>query len=141
MWREMGYRTALKTHHIAYDPRLVTSGEFDRNVARTSIRKLVAEKVNFDAIFSGDDEAAVGVLEALRESRITVSEDVSVVGFDDQRLSVYLNPSLTTVRAPTDEVGRVAAQQLLKLIHNDHVDPLILLPTEIIFRQSCGCGV
>ena len=101
----------------------------------------MAEGIPFDAIFSGDDEAAVGVLEALRAVGKKVPEDVSVVGFDDQRLSLYLNPSLTTVRAPTYDVGLVAAQQLMKLIQNEQVEPLVLLPTEMIIRQSCGCGI
>ena len=68
-----------------------------------------------------------------------VPEDVSVVGFDDQRSSPYLTPSLTTVRAPTEEVGRVAARQMINLIRGRQADPLTLLPTEIVIRNSCGC--
>jgi len=63
-----------------------------------------------------------------------------VVGFDDQRMSPYLTPPLTTVRAPTDEVGREAARQLLKLIQGISQTTLMtLLPTEIVIRNSCGC--
>ena len=139
--REMGYLNALQAYQIPFNPGLVAPGEFDRHVARDLVLKLVAEGIPFDAIFSGDDEAAVGVLEALHAVGKKVPEDVSVVGFDDQRLSLYLNPSLTTVRAPTYDVGLVAAQQLMKLIQNEQVEPLVLLPTEMIIRQSCGCGI
>ena len=62
--------------------------------------------VQFDAIFTGDDEAAVGALLALEARGVRVPEDVSVVGFDDQRLATILHPPLTTVRAPTEQVGR-----------------------------------
>ncbi len=95
--------------------------------------------VEFDAVFTGDDEAAVGALNGLRMAGLRVPEEVSVVGFDDQRLSSFLSPPLTTVRARTDRVGYVAAQQLIRLIRTGHADPLTLLPTEMIVRASCGC--
>jgi DNA-binding LacI/PurR family transcriptional regulator len=139
-WRELGYRQALNTHGIPFDPDLVVPGEFDRNVAQTSIRNLINHRVRFDAVFSGDDEAAVGVLSALHEAGILIPDDVSVVGFDDQRMSPYLTPPLTTVRAPTEEVGREAARQLIRFIHGQELTPLTLLPTEIVIRRSCGCA-
>jgi LacI family transcriptional regulator len=139
-WREIGYRAALEAHGIPFDPALVATGDFDRHVARASLRELLAHSLEIDAVFAGDDEAAVGVLEALKEAGKRVPEDVAVVGFDDQRMAAYLTPPLTTVRAPTEEVGRIAAQQLVQLIHNDPTEELTLLPTEIVLRHSCGCG-
>jgi LacI family transcriptional regulator len=138
-WREMGYRTSLEAHNIPYDPELVWPGEFEREVAQTTMIELILAGVEFDAVFAGDDDAAIGVLAALKEMGKRVPEDVSVVGFDDQRSSPYLTPSLTTVRAPTEEVGRVAAQQMIKLIRGGQADPLTLLPTEMVIRNSCGC--
>jgi DNA-binding LacI/PurR family transcriptional regulator len=138
-WREMGYRSSLEAHNIPYDPELVLPGEFEREVAQTTMIELILAGVEFDAVFGGNDDAAIGVLAALREMGKRVPEDVSVVGFDDIRSSPYLTPSLTTVRAPTEEVGRVAAQQLIKLIRGGQADPLTLLPTEMVFRKSCGC--
>jgi DNA-binding LacI/PurR family transcriptional regulator len=100
---------------------------------------LVASAVQFDAIFAGDDDSAIGAMAALQEAGLRVPEDVSVVGFDDQRTSAYLTPPLTTVRAPTEEVGQAAARQLLNLLRGTQADPLTLLPTEIVIRRSCGC--
>jgi DNA-binding LacI/PurR family transcriptional regulator len=139
-WRETGYRQALEMHGIPFDPQLVLAGDFERTVAQASLEKFLAAGTPFDAVFSGDDESAVGVLTALHAAGKRIPEDVSVVGFDDQRMSAYLNPPLTTVRAPTEEVGRMAAQQLVKLIRTSHAEELVLLPTEIIFRRSCGCN-
>lgn len=138
-WRELGYREVLAKHGIPFDPALVRPGDFSRNVARASVRVLLEEGVIFDAIFTGDDEAAVGALQALHEAGRRVPEDVAVVGFDDQPLAVVLNPPLTTVHAPTQDVGRVAAQQLISLIRTGHADALTLLPTELCIRRSCGC--
>lgn len=138
-WRESGYQEALQTHGLPLDPALIADGQFEREVAQASILSLLSGGVQFDAVFSGDDEAAVGVLNALRLAGKRVPEDVSVVGFDDQRLSAFLTPPLTTVRAPTEKVGYEAVQQLLKLIRTGQADPLTLLPTEMIIRSSCGC--
>jgi DNA-binding LacI/PurR family transcriptional regulator len=141
-WRELGYRASLEAHGIQYKPELVLPGDFEREVAHTTILKLVQTGVEFDAVFAGNDEAAVGVLGALRETGKRVPEDIAVIGFDDQNRTIqYLTPPLTTVRAPTEEVGRVAAKQLVNLIHHGQVDPLTLLPTEIVIRRSCGCQV
>jgi len=138
-WREMGYREALETHGIPFDEALVMPGDFAREIAEESIIQLINRGIQFDAIFAGDDEAAVGVLVALRSAGKRVPEDVAVVGFDDQRLSAVLTPTLTTVQAPTELVGRVAAEQLIRLIRTGEADPLSLLPTQIVIRQSCGC--
>lgn len=139
-WRELGYRQALAMHGIPFDPSLISAGEFDRDIARASIRRMIESGIVFDGIFTGDDEAAVGALDALAAARVKVPDSVSVVGFDDQRMSPYLSPPLTTVRAPTDEVGREAARQLLQLIQGiAQTQAITLLPTEIVIRNSCGC--
>jgi LacI family transcriptional regulator len=139
-WRELGYRQALAMHGIAFDPRLVTDGGFDRNIAHAAIQKMVAAGVEYDGVFTGDDEAAVGVLAALADAGVRVPEEVSVVGYDDQRMSPYLTPPLTTVRAPTEEVGQEAVRQLLKLIAGETLaTTMTLLPVEIVIRRSCGC--
>jgi DNA-binding LacI/PurR family transcriptional regulator len=139
-WREMGYREALEKHGLPFDPSLVAPGDFARAVAQTSVANLIAGGVIFDAVFAGDDEAAVGALQALRTAERRVPQDVAVVGFDDQRLAAVLNPPLTTVCARTEEVGRLATQQLIRLIRTGAADALTLLPTELVIRRSCGCS-
>jgi DNA-binding LacI/PurR family transcriptional regulator len=138
-WRELGYRKALDENGIEYDPLLVLPGEFERHIASMTITDALLNGLEFDAVFAGDDDAAVGVMGALRDAGKRVPQDVSVVGFDDQRTSSFLTPALTTVRAPTLEVGRVAAQQLINLMRNGEAECEILLPTEIVIRESCGC--
>jgi DNA-binding LacI/PurR family transcriptional regulator len=138
-WRELGYRKALEENGIAYDPSLILLGEFERHISAMTITDAIQNGLEFDAVFAGDDDAAVGVLGALRDAGKRVPQDVAVVGFDDQRTSSYLTPALTTVRAPTLEVGRVAAQQLINLLRNGTAECETVLPTEIVIRESCGC--
>ncbi|HSB67146.1 MAG TPA: LacI family DNA-binding transcriptional regulator [Anaerolineales bacterium] len=138
-WRELGYREALSSHGIPYDPILIAAGHFDTSVAQVSVSGLLKKGVVFDAIFTGDDDSAIGAITAIQNAGLRVPEDIAVVGFDDVYISQYLSPPLTTVHAPIEQAGYAAAQQLIRLIHQENVEPLVLLPTEIIIRRSCGC--
>lgn len=139
-WRERGYREALATNGIQFDLRLVLEGRFNEEVALHAMRGLIGTGQEFDAVFSGDDDSASGVLLALREAGRRVPQDVAVVGFDDAPFAPYLTPPLTTVHAPTELVGQTAVRQLLGLIQSGQAEPLTLLPTEIVIRNSCGCS-
>ena len=139
--REAGYRASLDAHGLAFDSNLILRGDFERDIAETSMRAfLKSDHPHFDAVFTGDDDAAIGTLIALKEAGYRVPEDISVVGFDDQKLSAFLDPPLTTVRAPTELVGKVAGEIIFALLQGSPVDPVTLLSTDVILRHSCGCS-
>ncbi len=139
-WRERGYRESLKNHSIEVAEELFVEGDFNGGDAYRAVKRLVMHKqVHFDAVFTGNDDAAIGVLTALSESGLRVPEDVSVVGFDDLRLSAIINPPLSTVRAPTEQVGRLAARLLFDQIHGLPVQSVSLTESEVVLRRSCGC--
>jgi LacI family transcriptional regulator len=140
-WRELGYRAALADHGIRFDEALTLCGSFEREIAYNAMRSFLLDPDHprFDAVFAGDDDAAMGVYSALKEAGLSIPEDISVVGFDDSRMSAFLTPPLTTVRAPTEEVGRVATEQLIGHIRGEKVEAEVLLPTSLVIRQSCGC--
>lgn len=140
-WREIGYKSALMANGILFDERLMLNGDFNRSTAYKVLNEFFAaeNQVPFDAIFTGNDDAAIGVLMALRENGYRVPEDVSVVGFDNLGFSAFLTPPLTTVSAPTETVGRIATEQLFSLFDKQYPEDVTLLPTELIIRRSCGC--
>ncbi len=137
--REKGYRQALKSSGIPFDPALIQLGNFDREAARASMERLLAKGIRFEAVFTGDDESAIGVLLALRQAGLRVPEDIAIVGFDDSLFANALLPPLTTVHAPTEQVGRQAVRQLVHIIQGKEVEARLVLPTELVIRQSCGC--
>jgi DNA-binding LacI/PurR family transcriptional regulator len=139
--REEAYHAALRAHGIPYDERLILSGDFDRIVAYQSMSEFLGSesRVGFDAVFAGSDDAATGVYLALQQHQMRIPEDISVVGFDDLGFARYLDPPLTTVRAPTERVGELATERLFSLLENQDADLLVVLPTEVIIRRSCGC--
>ena len=138
--REKGYRQSLRKHHLPFDPSLVARGGFEPNQAHAAMAQLIANGLEFDGIFTGDDDNAVGVIQALQESGRKIPEEVAVVSFDDSLFARILTPPLTTVRAPIEQVGREAVRQLIRLIRGDQVEGRLVLPTELIIRQSCGCS-
>jgi LacI family transcriptional regulator len=139
LWRERGYRAALESHNIPFDPTLIASGGFDDEEAFASIQQMLLDGIEFDAVFAGDDDAAAGVFRALKMAGRAIPQDVAVTGFDDVPFARYLSPALTTVRAPIEAVGREAVHQLARLMNGQHADALTLLPTELVIRASCGC--
>jgi len=140
--RETGYKCALEANGIEFDPGLVLEGEFERDVSYEALNKFLDDKdhADFDAVFTGDDDAAIGVLRSLQKHGIRIPDDVSVVGFDDLGFASFLNPPLTTVRAPTEMVGRIATEKLFSLLEDNSSDGVVILPTEIVYRRSCGCN-
>ncbi len=139
--REDGYRLALQTNGIPVDENLIIQGDFDRNVAYETLSKFLDTKnrPEFDAVFTGNDDAAIGALKALRQFGIQIPEQVSMAGFDDLDFAGFLNPPLTTVRAPIQSVGRIATERLFGLLEGQTIEGTMVLPTEIILRHSCGC--
>ncbi len=137
-WREMGYRESLAAHEIPFDPALVGRGEFVIEHARETVRGWLRDRLPIDAIFAGDDESALGAMMALQEKGVRCPADIAVTGFDDIRLAQYLNPPLTTVRAPIEAAAAEAVYQLVKLINGEHAAPKTLLATELVVRESCG---
>jgi DNA-binding LacI/PurR family transcriptional regulator len=138
--REKGYRQSLKKHSLRFDASLVVRGGFEPNQAHAVVAQLLKAGLEFDAIFTGDDDNAVGVIQALREAGRDIPGEVAVAGFDDSLFARILTPPLTTVRAPIEQVGQAAARQLLRLIRSEPVEARLVLPTELIIRQSCGCS-
>lgn len=138
-WRERGYRDALDLHGIAFDPLLVGTGGFNEEEARAAVQELLIDGVEFDAVFGGDDDTAAGAIAALTLAGKRVPQDVAVVGFDDLPIARYLRPALTTVRAPTEQIGRESVQQLVRLINGQQAEALVLMRTELVIRESCGC--
>lgn len=138
--RESGYREALRQHGLPYDTRLVLEGKYRREQAYLAIQNFLVPILPVcDAVVASDDDLALTALGVLYQAGVAVPEQVAVVGFDDQRFAASLVPPLTTVRAPTEMVGRVAAQQVLRLIQGKEVEGETVLPTSLVVRRSCGC--
>ncbi len=89
-----------------------------------------------DAIVCYDDQLALWLMDALRDLEIRVPDDLCIVGFDGIPFAGISNPRLTTVAVPSAEMGRVAASSLIRAVHEGVLPEGVMLPVEIVVRQS-----
>ncbi len=135
--RREGYLTALQEHDLQPVPELIVEGDFSEAGGYEAARRLLPHRP--DAIFAASDAMANGALRAIKEAGLRVPEDIALVGFDDMPFAALADPPLTTVRQPVARTGMVAAETLIDLIEHPGSSPRrIILPTELIIRQSCG---
>lgn len=101
-------------------------------------RKLLRGAAGFTALFAFNDISAMGAMRAFRDAGLSVPGDVSVIGFDDIAAAAYHTPSLTTIRQPLREMGKLAAETLLKqAAGNDGECPAALeIEPELVIRES-----
>ena len=93
----------------------------------------------FTAVFCANDISSVGVYRALRKHRLSVPRDVSVIGLNDMEYVRYIDPMLTTIHVPLEELGKHAAHLLIDRIENGHRLPVKLtIPPSLIVRESCA---
>jgi LacI family transcriptional regulator len=111
--RIKGYRRALATADLPFDPALVRDGDWMSGTGFEATRSLMAEARPPTAIFCANDLMALGAMEALAQLGLKVPQDVSVMGYDDQEISRHTHPPLTTMVLPNYEMGRAAVEALL----------------------------
>ena len=91
------------------------------------------------AIVCANDQTALGAMHELAQRGIKVPEEVAVTGFDDVPVARHLHPPLTTIRQPIQELGAMAFDVLYSRISTGKGDPDVVLPVQLIIRESCGC--
>ncbi len=163
--RYYGYCQALQDAGLTPDPSLLLQGQFDTQSGYSCASEFFRRDRDTwpDAMFVGNDQMTYGVLETLEEMGVRVPEDIAIVGFDDNLLSAYMRPPLTTIRQPFCKMGSTAIELLLTMIDPEHYavsgerkssttfDPLevqdalkqdrplrVQLPTRLVVRASSG---
>ncbi|MFE8710873.1 LacI family DNA-binding transcriptional regulator [Aeromonas veronii] len=134
--RHHGYRQALVSAGIEYDPALVIQGDFAEAGGLNAVKKLVESGRKFSAIFCANDQTCYGAILGLKQCGLRVPEDVSLIGFDDLPFSTYSNPPLTTVRQPIYEMGVKMVKTLLGLIENTELNSDELPELSIVVRDT-----
>ncbi len=134
---------AAKKRGIEMDDDLITQLEGEGpspEIGYVVTKKILAKNKPFTALFAFNDISAIGAIRALQEVGLRVPEDVSVLGFDDIYAAEFHNPALTTIRQPLFEMGKLAAQTLLKRLSkedkNAEIPPMLTAEPQLIVRSS-----
>jgi len=136
-----GYRRALREAGIAEDATLIEYvSDWGLGSGQAAAARLLERNVSFTAIFAQSDLIALGAIRQLRDARLRVPDDVSIVGYDDLPVADFVEPGLTTVHQPMQEVGALAASLLLdQLMGVATLEPgARLLPAVLVERHTVG---
>jgi LacI family transcriptional regulator len=137
--RLRGFLKALSTVSITLPPEMFEYGDFRKTSGYAVARRLFAQRARPTAIFIANSEMTGGAIATIRELKIEIPRTLSLIGFDDARWARYLDPPLTTVSHPTPQLGRCAAELLLRRLSG--VKPLrkvraMVFKLELIVRGS-----
>jgi LacI family transcriptional regulator len=138
--RYQGYRTAMMQAGLAPDSYFTCSTQEE---TLSAIRKTMASRKTPAAFFMSNNLVMRHALHAMSQLNLSIPDDVAVIGFDDFEMADIFNPAITVVRQPALELGNVAAELLFSRIHDksgSQSGQQIVLPVEMIVRQSCGCN-
>lgn len=134
--RLSGYRNALASADIPFEDELVVEGDWLPSSGYSATRQLMSLEKPPTAIFCQNDRMAVGCYEALKELGMSIPEDVSVIGYDDDELARHLSPPLTSMILPSRAQGRWVIEQLFHGQRGQDRYPLIKLECELVERDS-----
>lgn len=136
--RLTGAREALAAWGIELPAERVIEASFAVSAGRRALGKLLEGSAGFTAVVCGNDQLAIGAFLECGARGIAVPADISIVGFDDNELSAEIPSGLTTVRVPSIEIGRRAAQRLVGRLGGKRVPKVEELATELVIRGSSG---
>jgi LacI family transcriptional regulator len=135
--RRGGFEDALTEVGMSLDPDYVIQGAYTFESGTACGDALLAMTPRPTAIFAGNDEMAAGVLQSARKAGLMVPRDLTIVGFDDFQIAQAVWPPLTTIRTPTREIGRMAAEKLIGDARREARDPAGTEPV-LVVRESSG---
>jgi DNA-binding LacI/PurR family transcriptional regulator len=140
--RVRGYRDALDAAGIPYDPALMRdAAPWHRENGAAAMRDLLADRVQFDAVFTFNDTLGLGALRALGEAGVRVPDDIAVIGFDNIDEARFSVPSMSSVDPGRDQIAEVAVDLLIERINEkgDKAPPRqVLADYRIAARESTG---
>jgi len=136
--RRKGYEDALTKHGIPIQEELIIHVKDLESAALDATRQLLDLPQRPDAIFCMNDPVAIQTMKVLKEKLVRIPDDISVIGFTNEPVSQFIEPSLTTVAQPAHTMGQVASKLFIHELENrDTYEPVVkVLPTELIIRNS-----
>jgi LacI family transcriptional regulator len=135
--RLQGYQKALAEFGLPEITNSIYYGDFTAGSGHEAAHHLLKLPELPTAVFVGNDMMAIGFLRSSIEMNFRIPEDISIVGFDNLELSMYMHPTITSFAQPKEEIGEKTIQLLLERIENPKAPPQrILIPPRLIIRES-----
>lgn len=137
--RLAGYQDELTAHGLPLDPALMQPGDWEFEGGYSAARSLLALHDRPTAIFAANDLMALGAICAIQDAGLSVPRDIAIVGYDNRDFTTIFRPRITTVSMPVYDMGRAAAELLVRQIeHGPQDTPEIKVRGELFIRETCG---
>ena len=133
-----GYRRGIEKYNLKFFEEDVLFGDFSIESAYQSVKKLLKKGTDLTALICGNDNMAVGALNAMREVGLEVPGDMSIIGIDNSIAARACVPCLTTVEFEMKKMGEIASQNLLEQMNASDSSPICV---EIPYRMITGKSV
>lgn len=135
-----GYKNALEKHGIAWDPAKVKYGDAGMTCGFEKCNELLNEKVPFSALFACNDDMALGASKALHQAGLRIPQNISLFGFDDAPSAKWLEPGLSTVYLPIDNMIVTAIDQAIKLANGEPIETIPPFTGTLVLRDTVTTG-
>jgi DNA-binding LacI/PurR family transcriptional regulator len=131
-------KEVLVEHKLELSPQMIVDGWLTEEGGMKAAEELLRNDSQITALFALNDKMALGAIKKLNELGLRVPQDIAVVGFDDIPQASYSIPSLTTVHQPLYEIGKLACERLVELVHGNVSRVQEVIPIYLVVRESCG---
>ena len=133
--RVTGFLKAIKDNNLIRKRDNIIYGDFSFDSGKECFMRLIKKEPKITAVFCASDEMAVGVLSAAYELGIKIPQDISLIGYDNTKLSLMTNPALTTINQSLTEMGYQGLKMLISKIKGVNVESKIF-PHKIVERKT-----
>lgn len=139
--RLTAYQAALASYGLEFDARRVVFGRHVYAGGYSGLQQIIRSGAGFSAVVASNDESALGVIQALKETGRSVPQDVAVIGFDNRLEGAAHKPSLSSIHLPLFNMGHQAVAYMFQHITEGVALPgIVRVATRLVARESCGCG-
>lgn len=139
--RLRGFQQAMMSHDLEIDSSFIQESDASYESGYDQMMKLLALETPPTAVFAFNDEVAIGAMKAVKDSQLSIPDDIAIVGFDNINMASIVEPNLTTINQPKYEIGKKAMELLLKIINGESLQKKkFVMRDELIIRESSGDG-
>jgi len=133
------FRKYSKEFGLDKDENLIAHGDFTFESGEEAVKELLDLPQKPTAIFSASDYMAIGAMRTMKKRGLRIPQDISLVGFDNTLEAAYVEPPLTTVRQPLQEMGETAVDLAYKATKDPNFIPqTVIKEPDLVVRESCG---
>ncbi|TLS38848.1 LacI family DNA-binding transcriptional regulator [Pseudalkalibacillus caeni] len=137
--RKKGFLAALSEAGIKGEDKWMFPFVYNIGDGKKVMKEILAMDDRPTAVFTSSDEVAAGIIKEAKDNNLTVPEDIAVIGFDDQAIAQIIEPEMTTIYQPSEEIGRVTMEVMIELLNNKAQSKMKMiyeLPINLVIRKS-----